>query len=127
MTAILSLCMMVGGCKSVMHPGAASQFDSSTADTLSELHSVLQDLGDHSADYPKAIPVINQARVAYNLAKNDYLLWRCGIGITQTVGDTGKPCPTGVSVNQQQVQTDLSKAQDQVKAAQDASTGGTKP
>jgi hypothetical protein len=122
---LLFLGMTIAGCAGApKHPGAYNSFDSTTADYLSDTQSVLEGLSSHVNDYPKALQPLNDARAAYTVLKNDYLLWRCTVGITQTLGPNGAPCPAGVNMPQSQVQQDQAKTQQAVAAAQSAENGG---
>jgi hypothetical protein len=124
--SLLLTCSMFIGCAGAQkrHPGSYNDFDSSTADVLADTQNVLAGLSSHVNDYPKALQPINDARAAYNIFKNDYLLWRCTVGITQTVGPNGPLCPAGVNMTQAQVQADQQKTQQAVSAAQAAENGG---
>lgn len=118
----LASILILAGCGGTLHPGAVSAFDSQTAQTLSDTQNILEGLSAHTADYPKAVPAINQAREYYTIAKNDYLLWRCAVGAAAVMNN--QPCPSGVKMTQAQVTSDLNKSGPAVQAAQSAATGG---
>lgn len=118
------------------HPGAASSFDSQTADVLLDTQNVLEGLSAHINDYPKAVGPINEAREYYTQFKTDYLLWRCtqkdaaGNPLTTTLGPNGAPCPdvgTQGPVTQSMVEADKVRTQQAVATAQAAETGAKKP
>jgi hypothetical protein len=138
MIVCLALCL---GCAAKnnappSHPGAASSFDSQTADVLLDTQNVLEGLSAHVSDYPKAVGPLNEARATYTTLKTDYLLWRCtqkdanGNPITTTLGPNGAPCPdigSQGAVTQATVEADKVKTQQAVAAAQAAETGAKKP